>query len=245
VAAPIFIKGYASIWPDFYFWSDITGTGSFDIIIDSVKTGESLCTIERDYWIVDADPYYYAWYENVADTIRFESGDIVSFSYYIQGVVSSGSVKLLDYDNDAAFLIESEIPDMVMPGNPITFVWNSIPNADMYSIWAEYDHPGSVDTSIFFIYNGDTTYTVPSSQTTHNGLYRFWVIPVNGPLPNALNGNITGGIAAGTIYSYANTDYESVNIGILKPSTNPEYPEHTKKQKEIMDYLLINGFNSK
>ncbi|MDZ7860325.1 MAG: hypothetical protein U5O15_06615 [Candidatus Krumholzibacteriota bacterium] len=192
----------------FGVYMHVQGGGYPDI--DSIKVDTALVDVDESYWWSYADPYWYAYYYEGKDPSDYESGDSVRVSMYGSGLSSSCNIKILDYDDDEPEIITPASGTTVDTSATVKVVWNKVENAEYYAIRTEL-YTGSWEYNN--TYTRDTTYTVPAEFTGENVDYFYvYVLSTCGPDPANYNGNWTGELTNGYLYSHSGYDYTRVYV---------------------------------
>lgn len=224
-------------------WLTILASNGLIPDVDSVKIAGHLAELEVGF--MEGMSAAMASYEGPAG--GFDSGDDVAVNIYTPQGVNTATVTMLHEDDDEPEIIgwETSSPyDTVAIGEEIEIHWHPVGNADWYHIELDYNYDSVGTHAYTYIYDftTDTTYTLPSSETAYNGYYYLYITPVNGPRPDATEGNVTGPSIKGRIISaayfyfrvYVGTG-DAYPVGIIDPGLQPD--NHRIYERMIEDYL--------
>ena len=227
------------------FVADLYAAEPIEPQMDSALLDGSVCEFITQSYFTYGDPYAYVRYSNIADSLRYGSGDTVTIEFYAYGEVSTARVKLLDNVEDAVVMVDAVIPDTVDIDSSFTVVWNDVPNADWYGMQIQYRHGGTgeVVTHTSYEYTYDTTYTIPGAETQYDGYVRIYVVASTGPVRDAAAGNIIGDAVAGTIYSYTQSTLSLTYVGTGTPASSPPAKGIPGVSEEIPDDAPVDAWD--
>lgn len=173
--------------------------------IDSIKFAGSDCEIIKSSYYIDGTNYNYGFvYRNLADSLRYGSGDIAPLHIYRGDEIVSAYIKLLKVPDDTVQIVSPAYDANFAVNSNITLVWDKVIHADWYSVTYIYDTSNVFDSDITYYYKSttDTTFTIPSSDHPTDGVYYIFITSISGPVPGAA-GNLESGSISGTVYSSA------------------------------------------
>ncbi|KAA3633644.1 MAG: hypothetical protein DWP97_08595, partial [Calditrichaeota bacterium] len=170
--------------------------------------------------------------------------DMYTATFYFSNGISTGSVRLLDQDDDEPSFILPIDDDTLSLGTAINVLWNSIPNADWYGLYVRYykDSAGTyINNDREYFASTDTTFTIPAASNIYNGYYRLYIQSATGPRPTDPP-NITGSGWTGDLHSESGTFNIQVFLGTGDPTpvgnqdeTDYEDPESVEILRNIID----------
>jgi hypothetical protein len=219
---PAHMTGYMFVDPDLYMYADIYSPGPLEPVIDSVFVADSLALSGLWTSISVLEPVGFAVYDNVADSNRFSSGDIAEIRVYGGSAQSAVAVKLLNFTEDSVVIVAPAEGASIDTAAVLTVIWQGVESADWYGLSLQYTWAidAEVYTQSFIASTPDTQFIIDSSLTPFHGEYEIVVVPVCGPIPESVEGNISGNAVAGTIYSLARGVSRLTTIGDGLPPAN-------------------------
>lgn len=223
----VMATGTITPWDGFFFVSSMYYPTSARPVPDSVTVADSLCNLWRFGQMAPPgyeDIYYNAEY--FSPQLMVQPGDSAVINYYFDGQLSTAKVKTLDPWFENPVFDTLAIPDTIELDSSLTLVWSKCTPADWYRLRVEW-YPDPVlraaPEEIYYLFTYDTTYTIAGNLNSDYGQYYFQVMALTGPAPDNADGNITGGIVRGTIFSYTDIDYINVRVG-GDPPIPPQAP---------------------
>lgn len=219
-----FVSGVIGLQPGLSLTMNIYSYGA-DPGIDSVKVGDTLCSLYSSYYWGPGDFYYHtSFHEGATDDPMYESGDTADVTIYAGDRSSSCAIRLMNGNEDRVIFLDPSIDTTVTAGDTIDVAWGSVANADWYAIEIDkyWDSAGSNVWSYNYLYARDTIYAVPASFTTADVHYfNMYAYPIAGPDPVSSVGNWTGNLVDGKLFCYGGGDYTRINIGSGPPKKVP------------------------
>jgi hypothetical protein len=188
--------------------------------IDSVLFGDSLCDMGQSVYYVWGNEYnYWAAYFNQADSLRFNSGDVVRVYLFNDDRVTSVDIKLLSNPEDSIRFTVPELDTVIDVGESFELVWRRIANADWYGmqIYYWYDSAGQMASRNGFVATTDTTYLFPGADHPSDGRYGLNMVAVSGPVPGTGDYNLQGQSIVGSLYSTSRHTYGRIVVGAGPP----------------------------
>lgn len=206
----------ASLNPGLTFYAFMQPVYGQELEIDSVRFGDSLCTINKLSSFVEGNNYSYrAIYENEADSNRFNSGDSIEVNFYQSGEIFTRSLTLLDSENDMPILIPAESDTLVEKSEDVTITWNKIENADWYGI-RYYHYSGTYFHApyyIEYISTTDTFLTIPGNNHNYDSFYSVAIQAVTGPVPDVDEPDLNSFFISGALYSKSDMLFFKITVG--------------------------------
>lgn len=199
------VVGHAILRPYVDFSGNIHPIFGRENEIDSVVFGDARCTISKYSSFVEGNNYTYGFtYYNMADSMRFHSGDTVQITFFKGSEIASTSIKLLAIRQDTVSILSPPNSSILSLDEDVTLVWRRVGNADWYSVYYTYDTSRVFGAELRQVYDftTDTTYTIPAETHTDDGAYRIFVGAVTGPVPGT-DGNVQSESMTGSIYGWA------------------------------------------
>lgn len=181
--------------------------GGADPGIDSVTIDGMPANVHRPVGLYGSGANwhtYIATLQKCAESPEYASGDTVETIVYAGDRTGSCRVRLLDYTADAVGIVPPT-DTVVFDDDTVEIVWEKIVNADWYCIGITVEWNYSIIGNYVY-YTFDTTFTVPDSvliPSIWDDYTWVWVMPVTGPDPRSPDGNWTGDLVAGRLFSYA------------------------------------------
>jgi hypothetical protein len=177
------------------------------------------------------------------DAGSYTPGDSIDIRFYAPTGSGTSAVRLLDRDWDKPEIISyaTSYPyDTIAIAEEIAMSWEQSPNADWYGVNVsyEYDSSGVYREWREFSVVDAPPFTVPGTRLSYNGRCYISVLAVTGPRPDHVGGNISGGVFAGFMNSYA-PDYCNIYIGTGVTGGSPATPSEALDDLELMK--LIHG----
>ncbi|MEW6411985.1 MAG: hypothetical protein AB1483_05860 [Candidatus Zixiibacteriota bacterium] len=235
---PAYVSAYLQLDPYAYFNADILGNGGANPWADSFAVGETVVSyIDASYWWHEAEPYFWIeWEEGGTAPYMYESGDLAAVTIWgNDGMSSTASVVILDYDADASVIMVPSLYDTsVYYGNDMEFAWSRVENAEWYGVELNY----RVDTSgtgqfrwyNVYTYTYDTTMIVQDTMMGYPvDRVHIYALPTTGPDPESYTGNWEGDYATGKLYSISYYAYAVVYF----ENEGPTYKAAVDRSAEI------------
>ncbi|MBU0982230.1 MAG: hypothetical protein KKA42_00040 [candidate division Zixibacteria bacterium] len=202
------LVGYMESW-------DVTSSGKH---IDSIHIGPDLKIddLESWYWAGD-DQYWSANLWNYFDS-GYTSGDTVTVRLFDAGNMAEVNIKILDRQYDSVVMITVPSGPIALNSTP-QFVWRSFDDADFYTVSADHYYEDSSGHSMSVRKSWattDTTITLPSTLTAHDGDLNFNVMPYRGPRPTGegvVPANVSTATMRGQIWTYGRGQYRNFSVG--------------------------------
>lgn len=213
--------------------------------IDSIKFGDSLCTIAKSPYYVDGGNYNYSFsYRNQADSQRFSSGDVAPLRFYRGSEITTAFVKLLKLPGDSTNIVSPDYNESFAISADVPLVWSKIASADWYSVTYIYDTSNAFDAGVtyHYEYTTDTTFTIPTADHPTNGEYYIYIHAITGPLPGA-TGNIDSESITGSFYG-TNIPGVSYGLRVIIGSGIPDVTVAQAKRFESVPKTLVEKFIS-
>ena len=215
-----------------YCWVYVVGSDGFLPDVDSVKFEGNDMELQIGYG--EGGAVVYCFYEG--SSAGYSSGDDVSIYYFTPAGTCSTTVAMLYDPDDEPEIIDwatSYPNDTVALGEDIEVHWHPVDNAEWYHLEFDYsfDSLGSHAYRDIEAFTTDTTFTIPGSESPYNGYYYLYITPVNGPRPDATEGNVMGTALNGIVTSIVYYNFrvyvgngDAWPVGIAPDDELPENP---------------------
>lgn len=240
-----FVTGSIYLDPECYMDEMfIFGLGAVPPNIDSLTIGDSLLYGE-EYLDYDYDEDYHENYWEVSfyedgneTTYMYNHLDTATVTFYGEGKTSSATFKILDADSAECGYIEPDYNvDTVDAPDTVVVSWEPSDGADYYAVWVEFSTGNNYDYFYQYYYATDTTFTVLPEMFPDSVRYFYVdITPFTGPDPTTGEGNVTGDLLIGKIYSFGWSDYTRIQgwfvpVPTAKVAPEPERVERTPIEK--------------
>lgn len=207
------ITGVVVLRPYVDFISYITPIYGEGMDIDSMKFGDTLCNLFKNYTFVFGNNFQYqSVYFNQADSLNYSSGDNVNIKIFMANETINTHIKLLNFNDDVPLLDSSTLDTVVSIGQDINLVWHPVPNADWYGIFVHL----KIDADSSKEYLASTTtpnFTLDGNYHNLNSDYTVLISAVTGPVPNIDSPNVFGSKITGSLYSRTKPVRHEIRVG--------------------------------